>query len=51
MLRFTSEETSMPTDAETSAGLSLVRAAEAETLVGDPGAIALLLDSSHTDGR
>jgi mannose-6-phosphate isomerase-like protein (cupin superfamily) len=40
----------MPTDAETSAGFSLVRAAEAERLVGDPGAIALLLDSSHTGG-
>jgi len=40
----------MPTDADMGAGLSLVRAAEAETLAGDLGAIRLLLDSSHTGG-
>jgi len=40
----------MPTSPDIAREPALVRAADAETLSGEPGAIQLLLDSSHTDG-
>ena len=40
----------MPTSPDTARVPALVRAADAEVLSGEPGAIHLLLDSSHTDG-
>jgi mannose-6-phosphate isomerase-like protein (cupin superfamily) len=40
----------MPTSPDTARAAALVRAADAEVLSGEPGAIRLLLDSSHTHG-
>lgn len=40
----------MPAMPDNAPAAVVVRAADAETLAGEPGAIALLLDSSHTDG-
>ncbi len=40
----------MPTTTNLAGEFALTRATEAETLAGEPGAICLLLDSSHTGG-